>query len=409
MATSPAQGLYKQTTYGKQVALGTPKTGAGGQILRRKTSIFSATRNTSTNDEIVSHRQDTGITYGQKNVTGKIDGNLSSDTYADFVAAALMADFAAVSGYNSGTDTEAAVTTGNAGTFTDASGGYLTAGLKVGMVGRWTGWSSANNARNFWITALTATVMTGVMLDGSPVVADAGGVSDDVTFTPVGKFSKVPLTGHTNDFFTFEEWYSDKSRSEVFPDCKINQVNLAIPAEGPATIGLDILGVGTRTLASSQSFTSPAAETTTDVVQALHGAIYVNGAAVEHVTTMSLMIDRGLSAVGASIGSSVSPDMNVGRVKVSGSFVGMFDDAVISTLYDNETPVSLAVVALVDGTATSHFVGFTLGKIKITGDAPDDGEKAIMRTYPFTAEINGAGGAALSWDKTICTVQDSAA
>ncbi len=405
--TSPAQGLYKQTTFGKQTALGTPKTGAGGQILRRKTAVFSATRNTTTNDEIVSHRQDTGITYGQKNSTGKVDGNYSPDTYADFVAAALMADYAAVSAYNSGTDTAAAVVSGNTGTFTDTSAGYLTAGLKVGMVGRWTGFSSANNARNFWITALTSSVMTGLMLDGLPVVADAGGVSDDATFTPVGKFSKVPLTGHTDDWFTFEEWYPDAARSEVFPDCKINQINVGIPAEGPATMSLDIVGLGTRTLAGSQSFSSPTAETTTDVAQALRGAIYVNGTLVEHVTTLSLMIDRGLTPAGASIGSSVSPNMNVGRVKVTGSFVAMFDSAVLSALFDAETAVSMAVVSLCDSTATSKFIGFTMGKIKLTGDAPDDGEKVILRTYPFTAEINGAGGTSLAWDKTILTSQDS--
>lgn len=407
--TSPAQGLYKLTTFGKQVALGTPKVGAGGQVLRRKTSVFTASRDTTTNDEIVQHRQSTGITYGQKKASGKIDGNLSSGTYATLVAGALMADFAAVTPYNSGTDTSVAVTTGNYGTFTDASAGFLTAGLKVGMVGRWTGFSSANNARNFWITALTASVMTGLMLDGSPVIADAGGVSDDATFTPVGKFSKTPLTGHTNDFFTFEEWYSDKSRSELFPDCKVNQVMIGLPAQGPATISLDILGVGTRTLAGAQSFTSPTAETTTGVVQALHGAIFVNGASVEHVTTLSLTIDRGLTPVGASIGSAVSPDMNVGKIKVTGSFTAMFDSVTLSSLYDAETAVSMNVVSTVDNTATSDFVAFTLGKIKLTGDAPDDGEKVVLRTYPFTAEINGAGGTALAYDKTIVTVQDSQA
>jgi hypothetical protein len=39
-----AQGIKKQTTYGTQTALGTPKVGAGGQILRRKTAVFTATR-----------------------------------------------------------------------------------------------------------------------------------------------------------------------------------------------------------------------------------------------------------------------------------------------------------------------------------------------------------------------------
>ena len=108
---SPAQGLYKQTCVGKQTALGTPKVGAGGQILRRKTSVFTATKDSSSNDEIVSHRQDTGITYGMKKTAGKIDGNLSPGTYSVLMAGALMADFAAVSPMVIGTDCTSAATT----------------------------------------------------------------------------------------------------------------------------------------------------------------------------------------------------------------------------------------------------------------------------------------------------------
>lgn len=406
MAT-PAQGLFKQTAFGKQTALGTPKTGAGGQILRRKTAIFTATKDSTSNDEIVSHRQDTGITYGMKKTGGKIDGNLSPGTYSVLMAGALMADFAAVTPMVIGTDCVSAAT---APQFVDGSSSFLTAGLKVGDVVRFTGFTTTavgNNSKNFLITALTAGNMTGVFLDGSAVIAKTETAS--VTCTVVGKKSKVPTTGHTNDFFTFEEWYSDQSRSEVFADCKVNQLSIGIPAAGPATIGLDIVGLGSRVLAGTQSFTTPASETTTDVVQAANGAIYLNGALAGHVTTASLTLDRGISPVGASIGSRVSPDVNQGRVKVSGSFTAMFDDTTIQALYDAETAVSLCVVASSDTTATSDFVGFSMGRIKLTGDAPDDGEKAVLRTYPFTAEINGSGGAALAFDKTILTVQDSQA
>jgi len=406
MAT-PAQGLFKQTAFGKQTALGTPKTGAGGQILRRKTSIFTATKDSTSNDEIVSHRQDTGITFGMKKTGGKIDGNLSPGTYSVLMAGALMADFAAVTPMVIGTDCVSAAT---APQFVDGSSSFLTAGLKVGDVVRFTGFTTTavgNNSKNFLITALTAGNMTGVFLDGSAVIAKTETAS--VTCTVVGKKSKVPTTGHTNDFFTFEEWYSDQSRSEVFADCKVNQLSIGIPAAGPATIGLDIVGLGSRVLAGTQSFTTPASETTTDVVQAANGAIYLNGALAGHVTTASLTLDRGISPVGASIGSRVSPDVNQGRVKVSGSFTAMFDDTTIQALYDAETAVSLCVVASSDTTATSDFVGFSMGRIKLTGDAPDDGEKAVLRTYPFTAEINGSGGAALAFDKTILTVQDSQA
>lgn len=404
---SPAQGLFKQLAFGKQTALGTPKTGAGGQLLRRKTSVFTATKDTTSNDEIISHRQDTGITFGMKKTAGKIDGNLSPGTYSVLMAGALMADFAATSPMTVGTDCTSSAT---APQFVDGSSGFLTAGLKVGDVVRFTGFTTTavgNNSRNFWITALTANNMTGIFLDGSAVLAKTE--TGSVVCTVVGKKSKVPTTGHTNDFFTFEEWYSDKARSEMFSDCKVNQLAIGIPAAGPATIGLDIVGLGARTLAGTQSFTTPASETTTDVVQAANGAIYLNAALAGHVTTLSLTLDRGITPIGASIGSRVSPDVNQGRVKVSGSFTAMFDDATIQSLYDAETAVSLCVVATADTSATADFVGFSMGRIKLTGDAPDDGEKAIMRTYPFTAEINGAGGAALAFDKTILTIQDSQA
>ena len=404
---NPAQGLYKQTTFGKQVALGTPLVGAGGQILRRKTSIFQAQRDTSNVDEIVSHRQDTGITYGQKKVMGKIDALLSAGTYSKLIAAALMKDFVA------GATTGAIITVTSAIgpiTFTRSGGSYITDGFRIGDVVRWTGWATtgtANNSRNFWITNLSATVMGGVFLDGTAGGAKAAG--DSVTATVVGKKSLVPITGHTNDFFTFEEWYSDKSRSELFPDCKINKLDFGIPASGPATLAVDVVGVGTRTLASAQSFTAPAVETLFGVDQAINGLVYVNGVVVNHITSLSLSIDRGLTPLGASIGSAVSPDFNHGVVKVSGSFTAMFDDAVVQALYDSTTKTSIQVVTAVDNTATSDFHAFSIGRIAFTNDAPDDGLKGIMRTYPFIAEINSAGGAGLPNDQTIISIQDSQA
>lgn len=403
---SLAQGIKKQTIFGTQVALGTPKTGAGGQILRRKTSVFSATRDMFENDEIVSHQQSTGVTYGLKKVAGKIDGLLSAGTYKLLMAQGLRKDFAATAPMAAGTDVTASV---GAPQFVDASAGFLTAGLKVGDVGRWTGFTAGgagNNARNFLITALTAGNMTGVFLDGLPAAAKASG--DTVTFTLPGKKTMAPLTGHTDTFFTFEEWFSDLARSERFDDCKVNQISFNLPATGNAEIGFDIIGLS-RTLAAAQSFTTPTAETTTSVMSALNGAVYVNATKVGNITGAQFALDCGIKPVSAVLGSNSSPDVDRGRMKVSGSFTGLFDSATIQTLYDSETPTSLIIVVTTDPSATADFITFTMGRIKLTGDAPDDGEKSILRTYPFTAELNGAGGAALAWDQTVLTIQDSQA
>lgn len=403
---SLAQGIKKQTIVGLQTGLGVPKVGAGGQILRRKTSIFSANRDMFENDEIVSHQQSTGVTYGLKKVVGKLEGLLSPATYKSLMAAGLRKDFAATTPYAAGTDVAATV---GAPQFSDTSAGFLTAGLKVGDVGRWTGFTSGgtgNNSRNFLITALTASAMTGVFLDGLPAVAKTAG--DSVTFTVTGKKTLAPLTGHTDDFFTFEEWYSDLVLSELFTDCKVSQLAINLPATGNATVTFDLIGLA-RILASSQSFTSPTAETTTGVMSALNGAIYVNAVKVGNVTGAQITLDCGIKPVSAILGSNVSPDVDRGRLKVSGSFTGLFDSSTIQALYDAETPTSLIVVVSTDPSATADFVTFTMGRIKLTGDQPDDGEKSILRTYPFTAELNSAGGAALAWDQTILTIQDSQA
>jgi len=405
--TTVAQGIRKQTKIVKQSALGTPGS-SGSQLLRRITSIFTAERDTFESNEIVTHEQSTGVAYGLKKVSGKISGLLSPATYKLLFASALRKDFAATSAYSAGSDVTASASGPH---FVDASAGFLTAGLKVGDIGRWTGFAgggaTANNAKNFLITALTAGDMTGVFLDGSAVVADTAG--DSVTFTVVGKKSIAPLTSHTNDYFTVEEWYSDLTKSELFTDCKVNQIDVGLPATGNATFSADLLGLG-RTLGTAEVCTSPSAETTTPIMTAANGIVYVNGTAVATITGASLSIMGNMAQGDAIVGSNNAIDISRGRIKVSGSFTALFTDTVVTAIYDAETPVSLILV-LADNpsSATSEFVTFTMGRIKITGDAPDDGEKTIVRTYPFTAELNSAGGAALAWDQTILTIQDSAA
>ena len=400
-----ANGLFKQTTIGKQTALGTPKTGAGGQILRRKTATFSAPRNTHANDEIVSHLQDTGITYGVKSVSGQISGNLSPSTYELMMAGIMRKDFAATADV-----TGLTITIAGSGpyTITRSSGSWLTDGIKAGDVVRLTAGSftAVNLNNNFFVISETATVLTGVMLNGDAMTADAAVTS--ATLAVVGKKTYAPKTSHTNDYFTFEEWYADITRSEVFPDCKVNTMAVNIPADGSATVDFDIVGVGTRTTSGSQSFNTPTAETTTGVVEGVRGVVYVNGAAVSTATSAQITFDSGIAPVGATLGSVVSSDLIQGRLKVSGSFTAQFDGVTLQTLFDNETPVSAVFIAAEDGTATADFMAFSLGRIKLIGDPPDDGEKEIVRTYNFVAELNSAGGAALAWDETIATIQDSA-
>ena len=127
------------------------------------------------------------------------------------------------------------------------------------------------------------------------------------------------------------------------------------------------------------------------------------------VTGFTISVMNDAANTGAEIGSNEASDVATGRIKVTGTFTGLFRDHVLSALYDAETKIGACIVMTGSSSATADFLAFILGKIAITSDAPDDGEKQISRTYAYTAEINNSGGAALAWDQTILTVQDSAA
>lgn len=400
-----AQGIRKQTIIKAQAALGTPASGSGGQILRRESSIFELTRDTFEANEIVTHQQHTGIAYGQVKVNGRLSGLLSCSTYALLFANLLRADFAATSAI-----TGLSLTIAGSGpwTITRSAGDFLTGGIKAGDVVRITAGTYTGTARdiNLLVISLTATVLTVTTLNGATLTTQGPVASSTVTV--VGKKSKPPLTSHTNTFYTVEEWYADLARSELFTDCRVAKADIGLPSTGNATVAFDFLGLK-RTLGSSQVLTSPTAETTTSILTAVNGLIYVNGASVGVCTGVSLSIDGSMAHGDPIIGTNFAQDINRGKIRVSGSFSGLFDSTTIQAFYDGETPVSLVLVVTDDETADADFVAFTMGRIKITGDSPDDGEKQIVRTYPFVAELCSTGGPSLAWDQTIITIQDSLA
>jgi hypothetical protein len=402
---SIAQKISKQTVMRRQTGLGVVGA-ATGQVMRRTSSIFKAVRDMYKSNEVVSHHQSSGASYGLKKAEGQIAGELSAGTYQMPIEGMLEAVFAAT--VTTGADTTIAAVAGTPDTFTDSGNGFLTAGFKVGMVVRATGFTgaglTANNSRNFWITALTAGVMSGLFLDGTAMISDAAG--EAVTITSAGKLCKVPLTGHVKQYLQVEEWYSDLTDSDLFNDVIVAGLDFDLPASGNATFNSTYVGLA-RVLSGSQVMGSPTAETTTGIMSAINGRLYVNGATTP-ITGLKISIKNGAAGTGGEVGSNSSSDVSTGVIEVEGSFTSMLRDQTLSALYDAETAVSIASVLTADETATSAFMAFIMGKVKITSDAPDD-SAAIMRSYTFTAEINRAGGAALAWDDTIISIQDSAA
>ncbi len=400
-----AQGVYKKLSYKKQTALGTAASGASGQYLRRETSTWNLMKDTFDANEILSHQMDTGVSYGVSKVTGSLSGVVSPATYKDFLASLVRKDLAATSAIAS-----ASFTIAGSGpyTITRAAGDFLTDGIKIGDVVRITAGTYTGTARdiNLLVTGVVALVLTVAVVNGSTLTAQ--GPVTGSTLTVTGKKTWTPITGQTNDYYTFEEWYNDLSKSRTYTDVQCASADISLPSTGNATIGLSFLGLG-RTKGSSQVLTSPTVETSTSILSAVNGYVLVNGTRTQVATSMSIKIDGQLAHGEAVIGSKLISDITKGDVKVTGSFSAQFDAETISDLYVAETAISLVMVVTADATATSDFITIVLPRVKLTKDDTDDGKKQIIASYDFVAEYNATGGAALANNQTIVSIQDSAA
>lgn len=399
-----AQGINKITVFKKQSGLGVPATGAGGQIMRREKSEFKLEKDVFQNNEIVQHQQSTGAVHGLRKISGSLSGVMSPNTYSTLLSSLLRKAFTATAAL-----TGLALTlAGTAGAWTLTGTGFLTGGLKAGDVFRVTGATGLNANvlnKNFVIISVTATVITFFVLNGSTLTTGSGTAC---TITIPGKKSLAPLTGHTQEYWTVEDWYADVVQSELFTDVVPSSADIGLPSTGNSTFAMSFVGLN-KTPGVAQVLTTPTAATTTSVQTAVNGAVIVGGTIVGNLTGATLKIDGKASNMGSVIGSNVSPDIQRGRINVTGSVTAFYQDGVMSALFNNASLTSLVIVAACDTTDTSEFCSYVLSAIRFEGDAPDDGEKGIVRTYPFTAQINAAGGAALQNDQTIISLQDSQA
>lgn len=408
--TTLASGSFKQLIYKKQSALGTKATAGSAQMLRRVTSTIDKKKANYTSKEIRPSMQRSDMRHGVVAIDGTMSGELSPGTYGDFMASLLRQLWQTAVTSGAIITVTAAVTSGQAGTFTRSSGSYFTDGFKVGRVVRWTGWATTgtpNNSTNMLITALTATVMTVMVLaPGGLVGAKAAG--DTVTCLEAGKSTWIPTTGHTRDYYTIEHNFADIVQSEQFKDCVISQMDVKLPPTGLATVDFPVMGIDMDT-STSAYFTSPTGATSAGITAAVNGALFVQGIQVGLITGLNFSVKGNFTTVGGVVGSNLEPDITPGPMDVDGQITVVFTDAVMRDYFLNETEVSIVTAFTTGTSATADFIAFTFPRAKMGGASKDDGEKSLIMTMPFVALENVLGGAATATVVTAIGIQDSLA
>ena len=398
MAT--ASGINKVVSYKKETSFGAlPSPTTGGQTLRRVSSTFNLTKETYQSEEIRTDYQLVDFRHGVRSVEGSISGELSAGTYADFLASALARDWTAATPSTLGSTTIAAV--GGKYTITRTSGSWLTDAVRVGNVIRLTGFAPQNSEANLLVIALTATVATVVALNNVQLTPET--VASGGTYKVQGKTTYAPTTGHTDDSYTFEEWYADIGQSEVTVGNKVNTVGIALPATGLTTIDLGFMGQDLKQRGTSQFFTTPSAQNSNGIFAAVNGALIVNGAPVALVTGANFNINRNMTSE-AVVGSNIKTEIYEGRIIVDGDFTTLYQDGTFAGYFDEETEISLVIALTANSLPDSEFMSFTIPRLKLSTDTKDDGEKGIVSSNSFQAlKGNGANG----FEATTLMIQDS--
>jgi hypothetical protein len=405
MSSTIALGVAKQLVYKKESTFAVAPGTGSAQLLRRVTSEFSLAKETYQSNEIRPDYQIADFRHGGRSVNGRLQGELSCRSYADFFAAAFRGSW--VTGATSGALTN--VTASATGPhFVRAAGSWLTDGFKVGDVVRWSGWATtgaANNGRNYRIDALTAVNMTVADLNGASATVAAKTAGDSVTVALAGKKLIVPQTGQTNDSFYIEEWHPGITQSERFSGCRVGQIEMAMPATGMATAAITFLGIDMAT-GTAAYYVSPGAAVATGVNAAVNGKLRVGGTDIATVTSLQIALNSNLSTAQV-VGSNVSPDVFVGSVVVTGSFSAYFQNGTLRDNFVNEDEISLAAHLTASNAATAPLIGINLPRIKLGQAQKTDGQQGILQNFTFQALLNSAGGAGTSSDATTIAMQDS--
>ena len=405
-----ATGINKLLRYKKETTWGVLPPATSSQALRRVTSSLDLKKATFASKEIRPDMQISDFRHGGRKVEGTIAGELSAGTYADFLNSVCRQAVAAPVTTGALTTISSAVTSGQAGTFTNTTGSFLTMGFNVGDVVRCTGWTTTavnNNAHNFLITGLTALVMTGIFLDTlNPMIAKVAG--DSVTIATVGHKNWLATTNQINDSYSIEHYFQDIQQSETFTGCRIASLEVKLPSTGFATIDTAFMGKDMIPINGSPYFTGVTAVSTGGELAGVNGLVYVGGVQVGIITGMNIKINANMT-MGDVVGANTSPDVFMGAMDVSGQATIYFQSNVLRDLFLNETVSQISAVFTTNNLPNADFMAFNMGAVKFNGGAKDDGQKGLILTMPYVALLNNAGGVGLGATYTSFSYQDSLA
>lgn len=398
--SATANGINTLLVLGKQSAEGTKALVGAGQLYPRVTASFDTDADKYSSNEIDPSQQQGDTRLGNFRVSGDLKGEASCATYSVLMAALMRRDWTAA-GTTAAAITIAAVADG----FTRTAGSFLADGHRAGTVVRPTGFTApatANNARNFFVTAVTALKITGQYLDGSAIVTKAAG--DNVAIAAPGKRTYTPLTGHTTDWFTAEIQQPDVTVFRTFVDQLVSKMDMAVQPNGLTSCDFTFMGKKEDPTLAAAYFTAPAATPVGGKFSGATALLSVNGIPSQICTGMSISMD-GQVKIDPVIGSKFATAASRGKVIGSGQFTVLMQDSAYLDYFKNDQEISLAYAMAASNAPLADVMALAMGRIKITSAKVDDGEKNKIITCQF--DVLRYKGSDTQHESTTLSIQDT--
>lgn len=377
MSGSIAAGSLTEIGYVAETVFGSTPVGEAFQRIRDVSFSVNLQKEAYQSEERRSDRMRQDVRHGYRSVTGDIVGELSQQSWDDFIQAIMGGTWA------TGASAPFTSVASNSATnrITVGSADFPTLGVRVGDVFSVTASPAVPGLTDRYFTALSVGVSTievepgtiGTTATASAVVAVAG--------------RKVGI-GTTYRSFTIERWLTDRSLYQQFRGVRHNQMTISIPASGLVGVTFSVIGQNGTGFSSTSAASAYTATPQTTPFAAVNGELYEDGAVLGLVTAAEITVNNNMAGPQV-VGTNLTPDLLFGRfADVSGTITVLFTNADMHNKFVNETESTLIIRLQNKDTfdSTTEFVNLVLPRIKYSGgDVDDSPDTGITVTMPFVA------------------------
>lgn len=349
-------------------------------ILRRTSFNVNLQKEFINSEETRSDRQRIFSLGGYNSVTGNLAGELSPQSWDDFLEGVLGGNWDV--GASTYVSTISFDKVNNK--ITSGSVNFIANNFKLGDVFRvYNEDISLNGIQNAYYTVLSITASS-IRVEPDTLVT---------SFTASAYVSVVGrkcLLGNRTTAYSFERWFSDLDKYQLFQGIRLNRVNIKLPSANLATIEFEFMGQDGGEIVDTSSVESYQPKLEIRPFTTISGEIYENGQLIGYVTSLELDITNNLQAP-KTLCRHTYVDIIFGNfVEISGTISVIFVDKEMLNRFTHGTETSL-IFRLQDTisnlTPTTSFLQITLPRIKYVGGEIDTDSEAtgVVIRLPFVA------------------------